>query len=238
MRKGRESGYNFWNDHNVLSFDMVVIRTSIHTGRGELSPPDAAAELSTIPKQTARAINLAETRGRVTVMLHEAMTKGVDVSCILEECGLGLRSWQNVVDDLQITLPFFKIPLDLWTPQSTRTLWFSEPLEHRTLSDAAEDDDPQDDDDPDDVDYDVSIGWSPGTEAPKEIYLERLRLVRSVSYTAELPNQSFRLTPVPPWNSRIDHPNPWMATPAFLRNFPEEVQRRRTHSPYWVADSR
>ena len=48
--KGRESGYNFWNDHNVLPLDVVVILTSTQPGRGELSPQDTATELLTIQK--------------------------------------------------------------------------------------------------------------------------------------------------------------------------------------------
>ena len=63
--------------------------------------------------------------------------------------------------------------------------------------------------------------------------MERLQFVRSVHYTNELPEQGFRIAPVPPWNSSMDHPNPWMAIPAFLANFPEVIERRRLLAPYW-----
>ena len=78
----------------------------------------------------------------------------------------------------------------------------------------------------------MSIGWSPGTEESEERYAYRLQAVRTFGYQAALPEHSFRIAPVPPWNSRIDHPNPWRAIPAFLRDFPDEVRRRKGLTGY------
>ena len=90
-----------------------------------------------------------------------------------------------------------------------------------------------DKDDQDDADWDFTRGWNFGTDVSKGVYEDRLQFVRSARYIDELPTQCFRIAPVPPWNSSIDHPNPWMAIPAFVENFPEEIENRRTLSPYW-----
>ena len=91
IRKGRESGYNFWSDHNALSFDLVVILVSNHRRWNPNSPVSQSDELDTLQKQVYRAITLAETRGRVTVMLHDALSLGLDPAVILRACGAGLR---------------------------------------------------------------------------------------------------------------------------------------------------
>ena len=165
--------------------------------------------------------------------MHDVMPLGVDLGCVLEACGAGLVTWQNPFDDFQVTLPFYKIPLDLWTLPAIRKLWIDSSIEHRIQYEAALPGPHQDKGDQDDGDYDASVGWSHGTDTPKLVYSERLQLVRSVFYMDELPAQSFRITPVPLWSSKIDHPNPWSAIPYFLQDFPEEVERRRTLSPYW-----
>ena len=90
-----------------------------------------------------------------------------------------------------------------------------------------------DKDDQDDADLDLTRGWSFGTDVSEGVYMERLQLVRSVRYMDALPTQGFRIAPIPPWNSSVDHPNPWMAIPAFLENFPDAIESRRTLSPYW-----
>ena len=89
MRKGRESGYNFWSNHNVLTFDLVVILVSNHHRWNDNSPVSKADELDMIQKQVFRAITQAESRGRVTVMLHDALSLGLDPSFILRACGVG-----------------------------------------------------------------------------------------------------------------------------------------------------
>ena len=68
IRKGRETGYNFWNDHNVLPLDTVVILTSFQMGRDEMTSEEAATELEIIQKQIVGAFVRAELLGRVTVM--------------------------------------------------------------------------------------------------------------------------------------------------------------------------
>ena len=60
IRKGREAGYNFWNDHSSLSFDLVVILTSDHKSLGMRSGLAFLAEfIRRLPSHVAVLQNLA-----------------------------------------------------------------------------------------------------------------------------------------------------------------------------------
>ena len=111
-----------------------------------------------IQKQIYRAVNQAETRGRVTFMLHDALALGVDVSLILKACGPGLRSWQNPFDDFQVMPPYGKGPAKTCTLQSIREIWIDSDMELRMQYEAALSQAVLGKDDQDDADWDLARG--------------------------------------------------------------------------------
>ena len=91
-----------------------------------------------------------------------------------------------------------------------------------------------DHDDPDEQ-PDVAEGqcWTRGSTVPPDVYQERTQAVVYFGYTEKLADLSFRFAPVSPWNSSIDHPNPWEAIPAFLEEFPGVAAERKAMAGYW-----